>query len=87
MTHTHFTRHALKCIVPDIKTLAPVLKALMTLEEHAHLILSRWTANHSNTRLEGLNGIFQAARAKTKGCRKIFTFMTMISAVEDRRSG
>ncbi|CAO0823155.1 hypothetical protein DFAR_340038 [Desulfarculales bacterium] len=23
---THFTRHALKCITPDIKSLAPVLK-------------------------------------------------------------
>ncbi|CAO0824770.1 hypothetical protein DFAR_910013 [Desulfarculales bacterium] len=34
---THFTRHALKCIAPDTKTLAPVLKALMTLEKHAHL--------------------------------------------------
>ncbi|CAO0823235.1 hypothetical protein DFAR_3590003 [Desulfarculales bacterium] len=32
---THFTRHALKCIAPDTKTLAPVLKSLMTLEEHA----------------------------------------------------
>ncbi|CAO0823135.1 hypothetical protein DFAR_340018 [Desulfarculales bacterium] len=38
---THFTRHALKCLAPDTKTLPPVLKALMTLEEHAHLILSR----------------------------------------------
>ncbi|CAO0821786.1 hypothetical protein DFAR_2650005 [Desulfarculales bacterium] len=25
----------------------------MTLEEHAHLILSRWTSNHTNARLEG----------------------------------
>ncbi|CAO0821087.1 hypothetical protein DFAR_200029 [Desulfarculales bacterium] len=31
----HFTSHALKCIAPDTKTLAPVLKALMTLEERA----------------------------------------------------
>ncbi len=29
---THFARHALKCIAPDTTTLAPVLKALMTLE-------------------------------------------------------
>ncbi|CAO0823325.1 hypothetical protein DFAR_3650002 [Desulfarculales bacterium] len=34
---THFTSHALKCIALDTKTLAPVLKALMTLEEHTHL--------------------------------------------------
>ena len=75
---THFARHALKCIAPDTKTLAPVLKALMTLVEHAHLILSRWTSNHSNARLEELNGIFQAARARARGYRNAFTFMTMI---------
>ncbi|CAO0824779.1 hypothetical protein DFAR_920001 [Desulfarculales bacterium] len=51
----------------------------MTLEEHAHLILSRWGSNHSNARLGGgLNGIFQAARAKARGYRNVFTFMTMI---------
>ncbi|CAO0822165.1 hypothetical protein DFAR_2870002 [Desulfarculales bacterium] len=33
-----FIRHALKCIAPDTKILASVLKALMTLEEHAHLM-------------------------------------------------
>ncbi|CAO0823826.1 hypothetical protein DFAR_3950004 [Desulfarculales bacterium] len=42
------------------------------------MILSRWTANHSNTRLEGLNGIFQAARTKARGYRNVFIFMTMI---------
>ncbi|CAO0824055.1 hypothetical protein DFAR_4040014 [Desulfarculales bacterium] len=30
-------------------------------------ILSRWASNHSNARLEGLNGIFQAARTRAKG--------------------
>ncbi|CAO0821601.1 hypothetical protein DFAR_2480051 [Desulfarculales bacterium] len=47
----------------------------MTLEEHAHLIhliLSRWTSNHYNARLERLNGIFQAARARARGYRNIF---------------
>ncbi|CAO0821696.1 hypothetical protein DFAR_2570007 [Desulfarculales bacterium] len=33
----------------------------MILEEHAHLVLSRWTSNHPNASLERLNGIFQAA--------------------------
>ncbi|CAO0821220.1 hypothetical protein DFAR_2210028 [Desulfarculales bacterium] len=32
---TGFTRHVLKGIAPGTKTLAPVLKALMTLKEHA----------------------------------------------------
>ncbi|CAO0820452.1 hypothetical protein DFAR_1590007 [Desulfarculales bacterium] len=50
---THFTRHALQCIALDTKTLAPVLKVLMILEECAHLIPNRWTSNHSNARLEG----------------------------------
>jgi len=27
-------------------------------------IIQRWTSSHSNARLEGLNGIFQAARAR-----------------------
>ncbi|CAO0823013.1 hypothetical protein DFAR_3430013 [Desulfarculales bacterium] len=42
------------------------------------MILSRWTSNHSNTRLEGLNGIFQAARVRGRGYRNVFIFMTMI---------
>ncbi|CAO0822628.1 hypothetical protein DFAR_3190024 [Desulfarculales bacterium] len=44
--------------------MAPVLKAFMTLEEHVHLILSRWTSNHSNTRLEGLNGHLPGRQSK-----------------------
>ncbi|CAO0820233.1 hypothetical protein DFAR_1450021 [Desulfarculales bacterium] len=50
----------------------------MTLEEYAHLILSRWTFSHSNARLEELNGTFQAAKTRAIGCRNVFTFMTMI---------
>ncbi|CAO0823536.1 hypothetical protein DFAR_3760001 [Desulfarculales bacterium] len=50
----------------------------MTLEEHTRLILTRWTSNHPNARLEGLNGIFQTARARARGYRKAFIFMTMI---------
>lgn len=75
---THFARHALKCIAPDAKTLAPVLKALMTLEENAHMILHRWTSNYCNARMEGLNGIFRAARARARGYRNVYTFITMI---------
>jgi len=75
---THFCRHALKCIAPDTKALAPVLKSLLTLEEHTERILQRWNSNYSNARLEGLNGIFQAARARARGYRNTFTFITMI---------
>ncbi|CAO0824692.1 hypothetical protein DFAR_830002 [Desulfarculales bacterium] len=38
---TPFNRHTLKCISPNTKTLASVLKALLTLEKLAHLILNR----------------------------------------------
>ncbi|CAO0823085.1 hypothetical protein DFAR_3460064 [Desulfarculales bacterium] len=49
------------------------------MEEHAHLILNRWTSHYSNTRLEGLNGFFQAARARAReSYRNVFTFMIMI---------
>ncbi|CAO0823754.1 hypothetical protein DFAR_3860002 [Desulfarculales bacterium] len=54
---TNFTRYPLQCIAPNTKTLAPILGAFMTLEEHAHLILSHWTSNQSNARLEKLNSI------------------------------
>ncbi|CAO0822849.1 hypothetical protein DFAR_3340009 [Desulfarculales bacterium] len=40
--------------------------------------LSRWTSSHSNARLEGFNGIFQAAKARARGYRNVFTFMAMI---------
>jgi len=68
---THFTRHALKCIAPDTKTLAPVLKALMTLEEHADLIRRRWTSTHSNVRLEGST---EYSRPQGRGPEAIATF-------------
>jgi transposase len=75
---THFCRHALKCIAPNTQALAPVLKSLLTLEKHTERILQRWNSNYSNARLEGLNGIFQAARARARGYRNTFTFITMI---------
>ncbi|MBU4567319.1 MAG: transposase [Proteobacteria bacterium] len=41
-------------------------------------MLRRWASIYSNARLEGLNGIFQAGRARARGYRKVFTFITMI---------
>lgn len=38
----------------------------------------RWTSTYTNARLEGLNGLFQAARARTRDYRKTQTFITMI---------
>ncbi len=53
-------------------------KALATFEKHLERILQRWTSTHSNARMEGLNGLFQAARARARGYRNTATFITMI---------
>ncbi len=58
--------------------LTPLLKGLITLEKYKKLILQRWSTTHSSARLEGLNGIFQAARARARGYRNVYTFITMI---------
>ena len=36
------------------------------------------TSTYTNARLEGLNGLFQAARARARGYRSVETFITMI---------
>jgi transposase len=74
---THFLRHA-RDIIGDNTLLKPVLGALATLEKHAERILARWTSGHSTARLEGLNGLFQAARARARGYRNTTTFAAII---------
>ena len=74
---THFLRHASQ-LLSDDPILAPVRKALASFEKHLERILRRWTSTHSNARLEGLNGLFQAARARARGYRNTTTFATMI---------
>ena len=49
-----------------------------TFASHVERIVQRWTSSHSNARLEGLNGIFQAARARARGYRNTATFVTII---------
>jgi hypothetical protein len=41
-------------------------------------VATRWTSSHSNARLEGLNGLFHAARARARGYRSVTTFATII---------
>ena len=41
-------------------------------------ILERWTSTYSNARMEALNGIFKAARARARGYRNVATFITII---------
>lgn len=58
--------------------LKPVRKALNTFREHLPRILRRWESLLSNARLEGLNGLFQAARSRARGYRNVKTFITII---------
>jgi len=74
---THFLRHA-RDIIADTDLLKPMLGALATVEKHAGRILERWSSGYSTARLEGLNGLFQAARARARGYRNAATFAAMI---------
>ena len=74
---TAFIRHARNRLAGEV-LLEPVRKALKTFERHLGRILQRWTSTHANARLEGLNGLFQAARARARGYRNTTTFITMI---------
>jgi len=47
-------------------------------EKHQKRILERWTSTHSNARMEAMNGLFQAARARARGYRNTETFIIMI---------
>jgi len=61
-----------------IDLLAPVRRSLNTIEKHRNAIESRWISGHSNARIEALNGIFQAAKARARGFRQDETFISMI---------
>ena len=58
--------------------LKPVIEAIETVIRHYRSILARWSSEHSTARLEGLNSLFQAARARARGYRNPQTFITMI---------
>ncbi|MDH4319516.1 MAG: transposase [Desulfobulbaceae bacterium] len=60
------------------KILAPVRKSLRTVEKYRESILARWISEHSNGRIEALNGIFQAAKARARGYRNDETFISII---------
>ena len=58
----------------------PIRKALQPLRTHAERVIRRWTSTYTNARIEGLNSLFQAARARARGYRNTETFITMISS-------
>ncbi|MDY0226390.1 MAG: transposase, partial [Desulfomicrobium apsheronum] len=55
-----------------------VRSALASFERHLPRILHRWHSLHTNARLEGYNGLFQAARARARGYRNVENFITMV---------
>jgi len=74
---TRFLRLA-KDRIADAEVFEPMRKALATIEHQFEAIIRRWRSTYSNARLEGLNSIFQAARARARGYRNEQTFITMI---------
>jgi len=73
----YFINYA-KELVEQNSILTPVKKALKTLENHKQRILRRWRSSYTNARIEGLNSLFQAARARARGYRNTDNFITMI---------
>jgi len=74
---SHFLRHA-RDQIGDGPLFDTVRKALTTVERHRERILERWASTHSNARMEAMNGLFQAARARARGYRNTATFITII---------
>lgn len=64
--------------IQGCKYMAPMKKALETFERHRDEIINRWDSMLTNARLEGLNSLFQAVRARARGYRNPATFITMI---------
>lgn len=74
---THFINYA-RSLLNDAPELEPIRNALASLERHRLRILQRWSSTFTNARMEGLNSLFQAARARARGYRNNSTFTTMI---------
>ncbi|MGO2581405.1 MAG: ISL3 family transposase, partial [Halomonas sp.] len=64
--------------VSEKPLLKPMEKALATLERHADAVVRRWHSGLTNARLEGMNGLFQAARSRARGYRNEANFIAMI---------
>ena len=65
-------------LIADEFFLAPVVKALRAFKKHLERILFRWRSWYTNARLEGLNGLFQVARARARGYWNVANFITTI---------
>jgi len=74
---TNFLKYA-DGLIENNPALKPVKKAVDSVKRHKERIIARWGNDYSNALLEGLNGLFQAARARARGYRNVHTFITMI---------
>jgi transposase len=74
---THFIKAAEELIGTE-ELLEPVVTALKTFKEQLPRIIRRWQSLLTNARMEGFNGLFQAARARARGYRNVTNFITMI---------
>ena len=77
---THYIHYARRLMGED-DIFEPMRKALATLERHAERVVRRWTSTYTNARMEGLNSLFQAARARARGYRTNKNFITMIHMI------
>jgi transposase len=60
------------------KNLPQFEKAIHTAERYKENILASWSSEHNNGRIEALNGIFQAAKARAREYRNCETFISII---------
>ena len=74
---TNFIKCA-RSLMGDEPIFEPMRKAVATLERHTERVVRRWTSTYTNARLEGLNSLFQAARARARGYRTNKNFIVMI---------
>ncbi len=74
---THFINYA-KDVLGDNPIQSAMYDALETLKRHSERIIRRITSDLTNARLEGMNSLFQAARARARGYRNTENFINMI---------
>jgi len=75
---SRFLNHITARLTEADSILDPVRDAVETVRRHAARIIRRWASGYSNARLEALNGLFQAARARARGYRSAATFACII---------
>jgi len=75
---SRFLNHISGRLTEADSILDPVRDAVETVRRHAARIIRRWASGYSNARLEALNGLFQAARARARGYRSAATFACVI---------